>query len=165
MKKSILFFILLAQLSWGQTMSKRQLDAHVKLIDSLKCENICTKVVYPNMSACGGAVEGYFRDGKLLLIESTFRAEFGYSSKNVYYKNDTIIKIIYQEHNPNWETYSADQEDTMTYTDQFYVINFTTKPVFYTKKGKRWVKRKINRALVNQLVSCINQMKSSLAQQ
>ena len=74
-------------------------------IDRLKTENELIKVFYPNMSACGGGLYGYYQGDNLILISSNYGAELGYSSKTVYLKEDKIVKIMYCEHYAEWVKY------------------------------------------------------------
>ena len=81
MKYLTFILIIFSQLTFGQTKTKPEIDDYVKIIDSLISNNKLIKVFYPNMSACGGGLFGYYQNGELVLIDATYQAELGFSSK------------------------------------------------------------------------------------
>ena len=137
MRLIIIILILFTQISFGQTWTKDEIEDYCSNIDKLKSENDLIKVLYPNMSACGGGLYGYYQGNELILISSTYSAELGYSSKTVYFKNDKVVKIIYREHYAEWgkyeEKYPSDKyewnPDKMTYSDTLYSISFSS-PIY-----------------------------------
>jgi hypothetical protein len=173
MKNWTLILALSAQIAYGQSISESEIMMQVDKIDSIKRDSGFVYTFYPNMSACGGAVEGYFQNGTLSLIESTYNAELGYSSKIVYYKDDSIIRIVYHEHHADWETYDNNYPNDqykwnpskMTYTDERYTLNFADKPILYKMKDNTWIEIKINQELVDELIGCAGEMKRLLVEE
>lgn len=162
--------IFFAQLANGQNLTISEIDSFTKIIDKHKAENKLIKVFYPNMSACGGGVDGYYQNGDLVLIDSKYQAELGYSSRIVYLKNNVILKIIYREYFAEWgkyaKNYPSDKYEwnpsKMTYTDTLYTIKFST-PTNYVKSSKqKIISKKPNQDLIKNLVSCGHEMKKEL---
>ena len=162
--------ILFSQLSIGQKWSEKQAEEYCNNIDKLKVENKLIKVLYPNMSACGGGLFGYYLDNELVLINSTYSAELGFSSKTIYYDNDSIVKIIYREHFAEWaiyeEKYPSDQYDwdpsKMTYSDTLYTITFCTSLNYSKSSNQTLVDKKVDYKLINSLTSCSKEMTNEL---
>ena len=82
MRLTILILIFFTQISFGQTWTKDETEDYCSNIDRLKTENKLIKVFYPDMSACGGGLYGYYQGDKLILISSNYGAESGFSSKH-----------------------------------------------------------------------------------
>ena len=70
----------------------------IKEIDSLFDNGILTKKFYPNMTACGGGLYGFYYNDELKLFNSKDHAELEYSRKEVYWAEDQILKIKYREY-------------------------------------------------------------------
>lgn len=128
------------------------------------------KYFYPNMSYCGGALYGFYRDDELMRIESTFGSEFGYSSKNVDFNNGKIMRIRYREHYVDWEkyykTYPNESEidpNKLNFTDTLYVLECDETASFNTYVKNKLVSTKLNTVLKAQLISCVETMKKELA--
>jgi hypothetical protein len=172
MKNILFIFILLSKLTYGQTVptTAAEIEKYTTSIDQLKAENKLVQISYPNMSRCGGSVHGYYMNKKLVLIDATYSAELGFSSKTIYLHLDKFLKVIYREHYAEWGKYerkyaSEEQEfdpSKMTYTDTVYSITFTNPTVFVKKAGNKVISKKVNNSLVESLVKCGEQMKSEL---
>lgn len=122
------------------------------------------------MSPCGGSVYGYYQNGELLLIESRYGAELGFSSKLIYFRSNQIVKIIYWEYFAEWEKYEKKypsdkfewDPSKMTYSDTIYTA-VLAKQIFFEKKSKKKVvSQKVDRLLLNTLLTCGQQMKAEL---
>jgi len=156
----------------GQTaaLTELEIEKFTKTIDKLKTENKLKKVFYPNMSACGGGLDGYYLDKKLVLINATYQAELGYSSKTLYINQDNFVKIIYREHFAEWEKYEkkypSDKYEfdakKMTYSDTLYTITLATPTVFKKQVGNKTISNEINQTLIDNLVNCGHEMKKEL---
>ena len=174
MKNILFIFILLSNLTLGQTVpsTATEIDAYVTSIEQLKAANKLVKISYPNMSSCGGSVDGYYLNKKLVLIDATYSAELGFSSKTMYLHQDKFLKVIYREHYAEWGKYerkyaSEEQEfdpSKMTYTDTVYSITLANPAVFVKKAGNKVVSKKVNNSLVERLLKCGQQMKGELTE-
>jgi len=160
--------LLLTNLTFGQTteLTEPEIEKYVKTIDQLKNENKLVKISYPNMSACGGGLHGYYLNKNLVLIDATYGAELGFSSREFYIDQDKFLKIIYREYIPEWEKYElnypADKYEydpsKMTYTDTIYSIILANPTVFRKKADKKTVSTKVNQKLIDNLVACGQKM-------
>jgi len=170
MRLIIVILILFTQISFGQTWSKDEIEDYCSNIDMLKSENDLIKVFYPNMSACGGGLNGYFQGDKLLLISSTYSAELGYSSKTVYFKDKKTVKIVYREHYAEWgkyeEKYPSDKyewnPDKMTYSDTLYSISFSSPISFEKSSYDKFIDNQVDNELINRLTDCAEKMRNEL---
>ena len=172
MKNIVYIFILLTNLAFGQTVKQTasEIEKYAKSIDKLKAENKLVKIFYPNMSACGGGVDGYYLNKNLVLIDATYNAELGFSSKTIYIAQDKFLKVIYREHFAEWgkyeENYPYDKFEydptKMTYTDTVYSITLTNPTVFHKKAGNNIISSKLDQALLDRLLICGQQMKFEL---
>lgn len=170
MKQVSLLLLLLSQLSFGQTWPEEGVEEYCSKIDDLRSEEKLLKVDYPDMSSCGGALDGYYRDGELLFIDSRYGAELGFSSKKIYFENDSIIRIIYREYFAEWEKYAQQypaeefewDPSKMTFSDTLYTITFST-PIHFTKSSKeKIIDQAIDYELIKRLKSCVNMMRNEL---
>jgi hypothetical protein len=151
-------------------LTEPEIEKFTKTIDMLKTENKLEKISYPDMSACGGGLDGYFLDKKLVLIEATYQAELGYSSKTLYVDHDVFVKIIYREHFAEWGKYESEypsdkyefNANKMTYSDILYTITFATPMVFEKQTGNKIIRNEINQTLIDDLVNCGQEMKKEL---
>ncbi|MEN9998946.1 MAG: hypothetical protein RI922_1936 [Bacteroidota bacterium] len=128
------------------------------------------KYFYPNMSFCGGALYGFYRDDELMRIESTFGSESGYSSKNVDFNDGKIIRIRYREHYVDWEKFNKNytnegeiDSNKLNFTDTLYVLEFGQRASFKTYVKNKLISTKLNTVLKAQLISCVETMKKELA--
>lgn len=172
MKNIIYILILLTNFTFGQTvkMTAPEIEKYAKSVDKLRAENRLVKISYPNMSGCGGGVDGYFLNESLVLIDATYGAELGFSSRIIYIKQDKFLKIVYREHFAEWGKYEAkypsdkfEYDPTkMTYTDTVYSITLSTPTVFHKKAGNKIVSNKLDQTLLDRLLNCGQQMKLEL---
>ncbi|MGB1247809.1 MAG: hypothetical protein ACPG4Z_02920 [Chitinophagales bacterium] len=139
-------------------------------IDSLYKNNKLTKIIYPNMSTCGGALEGYYFQDNLLYINSKYGAEIGFSSKKIYWNKDEIRKIIYKEHFVEWDEYAEKNHQgkteydssKITYSDTIYEINFEATTKFKKIVNNEIISTKSDSTIIERLVNCGIQMKVEL---
>lgn len=151
--------------------SSSKIATYVISIDSLKNQNKLEKLSYPNMSACGGGLDGYYLNKKLVLIDATYKAELGFSSKKYYIDQGEFVEIIYREYFAEWEKYEQKypsekfefDESKMTYTDTIYTISFTTPTILTTKQSdNKIISRETDAKLIEKLVKCGEDMKREL---
>ena len=139
-------------------------------IDSLFDNGILTKKFYPNMSACGGGLFGFYYNNELKLIDSKYQAELGYSSKKIYWNGNEILKIKYREYFAEWEKYEKNyppkkveyDPNKMTYSDTIYEITFGDKYEFKKIADNKLISTKTDSTLIEKLTDCGKRMKTEL---
>ena len=156
--------LLLTNITFGQTvnLTKSKIEKYVKSIDRLKSENKLVKVSYPEMVDCGGGVDGYYLNEKLVLIDAIHWGELGFIGRTFYLDQDNFLKIIYREYLPEWEKYvqkyPTDKYEydpkKMTYTDTIYSITLTIPTIFYKKADKKIISHKSNQIMIDELIDC-----------
>lgn len=151
--------------------SKTELtDFTPKEIDSLFDNGILTKKFYPNMSACGGGLFGFYYNTELKLIDSKYQAELGYSSKKIYWNGNKILKIYYREYFAEWGKYEKNyppekveyDPSKMTYSDTIYEISFGDKYEFKKMANDKVISTKTDSTLIEKLTDCGIRMKTEL---
>ncbi|MBI1221607.1 MAG: hypothetical protein GC180_03300 [Bacteroidetes bacterium] len=167
-----LLILFLTHMASTQTtpLSETEIERYVQWVDQLKVEHQLDRISYPNMSGCGGAVDGYYFNQKLVLIESIYNAELGFSSRKYYLEQDSFVKIIYHEHFADWDRYQADyppdkfdfDASKMTYTDTLYSIFLAHPAVFYKTAGNHLISKNPEQPLLDRLLSCGQEMKNEL---
>jgi hypothetical protein len=172
MKNIFYILILLTNLTFGQTVKQTapEIEKYSKSIDKLKAENRLVKISYPNMSGCGGGLDGYYLNKKLVLIDATYGAELGFSSRTIYIDQDKFLKIIYREHFAEWgkyeKNYPSDKFEydptKMTYTDTVYTITLSNLTVFHKQSDNKIISTKLDQSLLERLISCGQQMNLEL---
>lgn len=172
MKYLVYTLLFITNLTFGQTvkLNEPEIEKYAKSIDKLRAENKLVKIFYPNMSGCGGGVDGYYLNKNLVLIDATYNAELGFSSRTIYIAQDKFLKIFYREHFAEWgkyeENYPHDKFEydptKMTYTDTVYSITLANPTVFHKKAGNEIISSKLDQALLDRLLSCGQQMKLEL---
>lgn len=172
MKNIVYILIILTNLTFGQSvkLTEPEIEKYVKSVDKLRAENKLVKISYPNMSGCGGGVDGYYLNKNLVLIDATYNAELGFSSRTIYIDQDKFLKVIYREHFAEWgkyeEKYPHDKFEydpsKTTYTDTIYSITLTNPTVFYKKAGNKIISNKLDQSLLVGLLGCGQQMKLEL---
>lgn len=151
-------------------ISLREADSIVINIDSMTQSKLLTKYFYPNMSFCGGALYGYYKEDELIYINSIYSAELGFSSRQVYLYEGKILKIIYREHFAEWEKYDLNhppdkyEYDTskMTYSDTLYTITFNEKLKFEKQSMKKLISKDVDSKLIERLTECAVGMREEL---
>ncbi|MCC6701843.1 MAG: hypothetical protein IT221_09985 [Fluviicola sp.] len=158
--------------SQSEVLSQTAIETYAKSIDqSIKAKKL-VKVFYPNMSACGGGLYGYFQNKQLVCIDATYGAELGFSSRKMYIKNGVIYKIIYKECFAEWgkydRNYPADKFEfdpsKMTYTDDVYTILLANQVRFTKSSHKKNIPTKPDNTLIDQLLECGKQMQADLTE-
>lgn len=151
--------------------SSSEIASYIKTIDTLKNQNKLEKLSYPIMSACGGGLDGYYLNKKIVLIDATYKAELGFSSRKYYIDQEKFVEIIYREYFAEWEKYEQKypsekyefDESKMTYTDTIYTISFTTPTILMTKQSNnKIISRETDEKLLERLVQCGEDMKREL---
>lgn len=165
-----------------KTASKTTQNAEVNHVDKTKHDHTSSfqsnqdqpkveRFSYPQMSFCGGSLEGLYSNGELIRIESTYGYDMGYSEKNIDFKDGRITKIEYRQHYADWETYNqrfGDEErdidpSKMTYFDTLYILKIHPKREFKIYSGKKRVNRDVSKELIQGLLDCTDAMQKELA--
>ncbi|MCB9334921.1 MAG: hypothetical protein H6586_02155 [Flavobacteriales bacterium] len=162
----IILFIGILQIGFGQNLDRAYIDTYQNYVDSLFNKGVLTKRQYPNMSGCGGSLKGYYLDSHLVFIKSTYNAEAGYTSKNIYIENDNALKIIYHQHSAQWEKhhqeYPKESEignyENMTYTDTTYNLYLIENPVMFKYAKAKLINDDFDKSLYNVLIHCYKSM-------
>lgn len=139
-------------------------------IDSLNFKGKLTKRFYPDMSACGGTLNGFYYEGNLVLINAKYSGELGYTQKTMYLNNSEFIKIIYHEHFPEMEKYHKKyplekydfDPQKVTFADTIYELILGKNIEFKKTYRDKILTREIDTALVEKLIKCGEQMKKEL---
>ncbi|MCX6231823.1 MAG: hypothetical protein NTZ33_09795 [Bacteroidetes bacterium] len=171
--KNLIFFLFLLILTLNlssQTIIEKEIQKYIKTIDSLKSKHKLLKISYPDMSDCGGGLDGYYFNNKLVLIDATYQAELGYSRRTIYLKDTLFIKIIFRKHFAEWEKYfkkyPTEKREInplkMTYTDTIHEITFCTPTIYCIKAKKKIISKKIDKDLIGILITCGQKMKKEL---
>lgn len=150
--------------------SQNQIDSLTKEMDRLLERQLLTKYFYPNMSRCGGELYGHYKDSKLLIIDATYQAELGYSSRKYYWHNGGIVKINYREHFAEWAKYEVKypsnqfewEPSKMTYTDTIYQITLGNEYQMQTMADGKVISEKTDSNLINKLVNCGFEMRNEI---
>lgn len=172
MKNLVYILIFLSNLTLGQIvqLNEPDIEKYTKSVEELRTGNKLVKITYPNMSVCGGGVDGYYLNKELVLIDATYNAELGFSSRTIFIEKEKILKVIYREHFAEWgkydEKYPQDKfeydQTKITYTDTIYSIILTNTTVFHKKSGTKIISNKLDQSLLDRLLGCGEQMKLEL---
>ena len=164
-----------------KTKSKKTDDARENHVDKTKHDDSSTfegnhdqpkieRFSYPQMSFCGGSLEGLYSNDELIRIESTYGYDLGYSEKNIDFKKGRITKIEYREHYADWEKYNQRygndgdiDPSKMSYVDTLYSLKFEPKRQFNIYSGKKKVNRQVSKELIDRLFECTASMQKELA--
>ncbi len=159
-------------MAFGQSvrLTESEIEKYAKAIDLLLIEHKLVRVSLPDMSGCGGALDGYYLNESLVLIQAEFQGELGFFSQKIYMRHDQILKLIYREHFAAWETYYEKypaekytlDATKMTYTDTVYSVILTSPPLFRKSSAQKTISNKLNQKLADRLVSCGQSMKLEL---
>jgi hypothetical protein len=171
-----------SQKTTSKTASKTTQNAEVNQVDKTKHDDTSIfqsnqdqpkveRFSYPQMSRCGGGLEGIYSNDELIRIESTYGYDMGYSEKNIDFKDGRITKIEYRKHDADWETYNqrfGDEErdidpSKMTYFDTLYILKIHPKREFKIYSGKKRVQQQVSKVLIDRLLECTASMQKELA--
>ena len=166
----VIIFILILSNAYGQNLTEHEIEMYTVTIDSLKAQGKLDGYSYPNMSFCGGGLDGFYYDDELVYIEAPYQGETGYTEQKVYFKDSIIYKIMYREYLPDWDKFhsdslkaiSDDYYSTMTYTDTLYAVSMTENPIFVKSSNGEIVSNESNSSLLKRLLQCAEKMKLEL---
>ncbi len=151
-------------------LTNLQIDSLTRTYDRLIEEKALTKYFHPNMSRCGGGIDGYYQDSTLLIIDATYQAELGFSSKKIYWNKDDIVKITYREYFAEWgkyeEKYPSGKHEwdpgKMTYTDTVYQMTLGKEYHMQKMADEKLISEQLDSVLVKRLIDCGFEMKNEL---
>jgi hypothetical protein len=128
----LILFTFLTSFAFCQTSDSdiKKIDSYKLNIDNKLTSKKLTEKFYPNMSALGGAVYGYYADKKLVLIKTQFNAEAGYHSIDFYILNDTLV-YAFEKQRQIKEPDNKDDYDAYIkkYSDKKGNIDFSKIPL------------------------------------
>lgn len=128
----LILFALLSCLAFRPTPDPdiKRIGNYKRTIDSKLSSKKLIEKFYPNMSALGGAVYGYYADKKLVLIKTRFNAEVGYHSIDFYILNDTLVYAFEKERQVKDPDNKEDYEAYIKkYSDKKGNIDFNKVPL------------------------------------
>lgn len=118
----------------------KKIDDYKLSIDSKLSSKKLTEKFYPNMSALGDAVYGYYSEKKLVLIKTRFNAEAGYQSINFYLYNDTLVYAFEKQRQIKEPDNKADYDAYIKkYSDKNGNIDFTKIPLSVCDDNKYYL--------------------------
>ncbi len=171
MRLFIYLLCLVFNLAFAQNIkwSEKEIETYADSVDALKNKNQLITTSCMRMMVCSGSNDGYYLNDELVLLDGTYNAELGYSSRKFYFYKGQVVKIVYREHYAEWgryaERYPPDSIEwdpsKMTYTDTLYKINLGTTTNFYKSAGQKIISTKINQELINRLLNCSVDMREA----
>ncbi|WP_124981254.1 hypothetical protein [Nonlabens xiamenensis] len=154
-----------------ETESKAEyLNLNNDEIDSLLQNGMLTEKMYPNMSACGGSLSGYYYENQLVFIDATYSGELSYTRKKMYLNKSGFSKIIYLEHFPEMEKYKKqyplDKYDfdpaKVTFADTIYEIKIEPNVEFKKSYLDIVLSTETDSTLISKLLDCGKKMIAEL---
>lgn len=158
-----------------ENQSPEELEELITQIDKEIEARALEKVDAKESSHCAGMFEGYYADSELVYTTSRIEHELkAYSTRDVYWSHDEILKIVYKEHLPDWDKHQEKYPpniygaklDKMIYGDTLYEVTFGPKGHFHkrTAKGKL-LSNEIDTRLLLKLLECAHSMKRQLTRE
>jgi len=157
-----------------ENQSAQKLDELIIKIDKKRASKTLKKVQAKEQSICAGTVEAYYLDSTLVYTSSRIEHELkAYSTRDVYWSQDEILKIVYREYLPDWQAhqekyppniYGAKLEK-MIYGDTLYEITFGPEGHFHQRSAGKLLSNSVDRNLLLKLVECAHSIKSQLSRE
>lgn len=146
--KSIVFIVgivaLFSSEVFSQKLSNHEIDSAIHKIQTTEDTNIIVldaNEVYDAAFDGGGFVRLHQVDSQLLLFEAEIGTSFGRVTKQIYYLNDTAIKIVETEENFTWDdslmAWDFDQGVHLVFMETVYINDWNTGDSDHIKEGKR----------------------------
>jgi hypothetical protein len=173
---SRVFLLFLGLLGIGkaqaQYLSKQEIAAYIRHVDSLKLINKLEKYQNPQLSECCGTVYGFYEKGKLVFVDATLRAEQGSTHRTVYIKDTTLYRLSCLRHFAGQNTRpssskslkdKANDPTILNATDTLYKVWMTEVPLVRKTAGPLFVSEQPDTAVLNELVLSAEHMKRELS--
>lgn len=165
----ILFFFelnILNSVELTETYNKSYIDK----INNLKTNNELVKISYPDMSICGGSIDGYYLNDSLVLIEATKSISFDNYSKTFYLENNKHLKIIYRKIKADEKRYAEEYPfekfefdiSNMKYFDTTYTFSFADEIKFRKESNYKLISQNLDFEVLSNLKECANSIKFEL---
>lgn len=132
-----------------------------------------TKLIsYSEKSKCGGSLKGYYRNDSLIKLVGINGGELeSFEMKEVYFVNDYPIRMIYQQHFPDWDSFEETTQNSnndfeqLNYSDTTYHIEFYSNytPIYKVYDGHFEVINDTQRASV--FIECVFSMIEELSKE
>lgn len=171
----IIYLTLISIEGLAQSDNQQLIDTYTTEVDSLRKLNLFSKVQYRDMSFCGGDLNGYYKENNLINITSTYSAEAGFRTIDVYFKNNKIVKIVNYQHFAEWEKYHikypkgegefGGSYENMTYTDTTYVVHFANSTTMIKSSKGILINKLLDLNLLKSLTACSRGMIAELEEE
>jgi len=169
MRIFIILFLLGTKV-YGQGLTSKEIDKYTKKIDWLMLSTKLTVYSYSEMSKCSGEVNGYYYNKKLVFIDAIHAGEIGFSSQQVYIKNNEIYKITYGEYEAELENYRKENPSDslqidygkITYTNVLYHITLSNPVIFAQESNNEFYIKTASDETIEEFVSCAKIMMAEL---
>ncbi|MES2515960.1 MAG: hypothetical protein V4580_17535 [Bacteroidota bacterium] len=161
-----ILLLIIASHLYAQTLTPKDIATYVKTIDSLRQHKALKVIHMGNMSACAGALTGYYYQNTLVYITGKYAAELGYTEQKLYLRDTIPYKLYYRQYFAEWEKYYLKypnkeldlDEKKMTYSDTLYTVLFT-KPIKVAKTSNhKYINQHIQKDLLHYICGCITPM-------
>jgi len=170
----ILLLTISLRLVGQSTLAGNEVDKYCKEIKSKLDKKELDKFFYPDMSYCGGGLYGYYDRNKLVYIDATYGAEFGYIQKTYFIKDSIYFKIVETNYQPadtvddyckthKSKTGECDYKN-MPYDKIITTIIFSKKEIVSQMKNNEKVELKDTTGIVKTLIECGEIMRKELGE-
>jgi hypothetical protein len=175
MKRLIIIFLTISIRLVGQpSTTDDEVDKYCKEIKSKLDKKELDKFFYPDMSYCGGALYGYYDKNKLVYMDATYGAEFGYIQKTYFIKDSTYLKIIETNYQPadlvddyckthKTNTGECDYKN-MPYNKIITTFVFSEEKIVTRLKNNKKVNLKDTTEIIKRLIECGQIMQKQLGE-
>jgi|WetSurMetagenome_2_1015567.scaffolds.fasta_scaffold405872_2 hypothetical protein len=178
MKKTfiLLVFVIAGMSIQAQENIIAQTESYCSHIDSLRNKRLLDNYFYPNMSLCGGAVHGFYQNDKLVFINALHGAEFGYISRQYYFRDTVLVKITEDRYLPadtlNWDKFCMNHKTSIgdcdyrliPYDQTLTKIYFSDEPLVIQTKNTQKIASP-DSVMTNELIHCNYVIKKELCTQ
>lgn len=117
----------------NKIVTESEIESYVEYVDSMVEQNLLEKREYPNMSKCGGALNGYYLNDSLVLIDAIYGAELGAIFNTWYILNGSPIlnkvNTVRLTEPADWDVYCRDHKNESGDCDYSFLESTTTTTV------------------------------------
>jgi hypothetical protein len=168
---TILFLTLSLNLV-GQSLTVGEIENYCEQVKLKLDKNELKKFTYPNMSECGGGLDGYYDNNNLVYIDATYGAEFGYVQRTYFLKDNEYYKITETRYLPadKVDNYCAKNKTktgecdykNMPYDNTITTIIFSRDKILTVSKNNKKIITTDTSRLLKELTDCGESMKKEL---
>lgn len=154
----------------SEEITESYIKSYIEEIKNLKANNKLVKISYPDMSICGGSIDGYYLNDNIVLIEANKSIAFDNYSKTFYLENNNQLKIIYREIKADEERYAKEYPfekfefdiSKMKYFDTTYTFTFAEDIKFRKESNNKLISQNLDFEVLSNLKECANSIKLEL---